>query len=72
MRGGFGNKEGGEMAIGVGRACHHANQRVRGEDIRVVVWRDRGVVEWVGVPEASRMGVFRGIDSRVIIWEAWG
>ena len=30
------------MAIGVGGACHHADQRVRGEDIRVVVWRDRG------------------------------
>ena len=42
MRGGFGNKEGGEMAIGVGGACHHADQRVRGEDIRVVMWRDRG------------------------------
>ena len=39
---GFGNKEGGEMAIGVGGAVHHADQRVRREDIRVVVWRDRG------------------------------
>ena len=33
MWGGFGNKEGGEVAIGVGGAEHHADQRVRGEDM---------------------------------------
>ena len=41
MWGGFGNKEGREMAIGVDGAHHHADQRVGGEDIRVVVWSDR-------------------------------
>ena len=64
MWGGFGNKDGGEMAIGVGGACHHADYRVRGEDVRVVVWRDRG-----GGVGRGRVDGARGFEDGCISWD---
>ena len=61
MWGGFGNNKGGEMAIGVGGADHHADQRVRGEDIGVVVWRYRG-----GGVGRDRIDGARGFKDRCI------